>query len=450
MYKIIIIDDELQSRRNNQSSLILTFNNQSWEENRRNFAIRHFEITNFAIAGAAIQYLATQPSKRELADLILLDISFAQLHDVDVIEKGFDAKIETSETRGFEVYDFIKEEVQTILFTAYDHRIETIAEEIAKRENLKYTSMLPKAAGINRFANVIRENLEIVANQLIANANERNFAQFENLLYQENPNINQIIYAEMHLDGRVFTLQNFFIYKFRLDEKGQSLVPDASFLDYVRAFFSGYLRSEEIEVKNIEMPQFNGFWQHDWVQQLILDFRESNTFQDKNNQINRSAANGILEFLQANHQNNYTIQGHCANVLSKANIGQNPFEYGNNANTAKFLNALISRRLFLGLNQLADNPIWAMGINRRLVPLLEFIMEKSGWTVNDNNIRNRFTVVLGLSIRENHIENQRLNGTNEYLLQEEADFLQNYIPQILAKIQRQEGHQPNPNYTPFA
>ena len=447
MYKIIIIDDELNSRDNNITALISTVNSNTFAEERQREAAKHYSITEFSIAGEAIKLLEAAPSKKDLADLILLDISFAQLHDDDITEKGFDANIETSETRGFDVFDCIQDEIQTILFTAYDRKLDSIADEIVARENLTYTSMLSKVAGINHFANIIRKNLEAVANQLIANANVRDFRQLENLISQEKPSLEDIISVKIRFDDRVFTVQNFFIYKFRLDADGKNLIADADFVAYVCAFFSSYIQHEG----GNPIPNFLGNFNRLWAHQLILGWRRHDNFQMVNDRINRRAANCIVEFFRISHKHEQQehIKVHLQ-IFRGCNIGNQAFVYGDVPQTNNLEKALTARRVFIGLNHLANENIWGIGVNRDIDHLFDLIMNGVKRTNTEENCTFFLTTTLGFSIQQN-FEYQRLNididNALNSILREERAFTDIFVPQILAKMQRRNGVQPNPDYT---
>ena len=106
MYKILIVDDETQSRKNTQTALISVAENQLFQDKRFELAERHFKIEKFEIAGEAIGYIQKN-EVRNMPDLALLDVSFAKLTVDFVEEKGFDPEIEIKEKRGFDVYDVV-------------------------------------------------------------------------------------------------------------------------------------------------------------------------------------------------------------------------------------------------------------------------------------------------------------------------------------------------------
>ena len=443
MYKILIVDDETQSRKNTQTALISVAENKLFQDERFALAERHFKIEKFAIAGAAINHVKENEGKN-MPDLALLDISFAKLTVDFVKDEGFDPKIEIKETRGFDVYDAVANHTQPILFTAYADVHEAIGNELVKRRQLNYVSILSKATGINFFSLSIADNLDVIANQLLTNANNRNFEELAPLLAAQNRNQDMIFAARIWLDGREFTVQNFFIYKFYLSENGRDLIPQEGILEYIDAFFKPFINN------NIEqqMPMLLGNWTQDWVQAAIVDFKRHGNYTNLNNIINVDAANCILELLETSHNANLQFLRYRQRVRRKT-LGNAVRIFGDIPWTAIFGNALMDRRVFIGLNSLANNQIWSVGVNQTKSQLLSFIMEKVGWANTRESIAFHLTTQLGLSIAEDNADLQRFNTGIDYILQEEQDFLKTFVPQILQRMQNLNGHQPNPIYTPF-
>ncbi len=456
MYKILIVDDSNESRKNTQAALIAVSDTNEWRENRLAVSKEHYKIDTFPIVGSAIDFVAAEA--QNLPDLALLDISFLKLGDDLIMKANQKIEVEKTPTRGFAIYEKLKDKTQTMLFTAQanvDNEVANAIDDRKLRQGLDYITIVEKERGVNIFSREIKSNLEAVANQLIANVNQRDFTQFQDLINTENPNLNMLIHAEMRLDDRIFTLQNFFIYKFRLCAEGKKLTPEADFLEYIKGFFSGYLPNKEenepiIEVLNpTQIPaQRRGWWKNDWVLRCMLDYRKTDAYQIKNQETDIIAANYILDFLKISHEvANFLIN---TEILQDSSIGQREFIFANNLGSEIFKNTLLARRVFLGLSMLAKEKIWSMNKRNEKRDILDFIMDNCNWaSENPANVRNRFSVVLGLSIFEHNADNQRLRHTGDFLFQEESMFLNRFIPLILLKMQHKNQNQPAPDYTPF-
>ena len=462
MYRILIVDDETQSRENTQTALISVAENNLFQKERLALAGKHFKIEEFAIAGAAINHVQENKRKNK-PDLALLDISFSQLTEDYIKEKKFDPKIEKTTTRGFDVYDAVAGYTQPILFTAYADVHEAIGNELVKRRQLKYVNILSKVQGINLFSIHIANNLETIANQLIANANNRNLTELIPYLAAQNRNQDRILGARIWLDGREFTVRNFFIYKFYLDENGQDLIPEKGIIKYINKFFKPFINTNPIQ---LQFPFLLGNWKGEWVQQVIIDFRESKYYTNSNNELNIKAANLMLEFFENSHNKPIRqFTSKSERFFTHHNLGGMPQQYGNIPWMETFENGLVLRRAFLGMSILADEHIWSNYKNSTNDKVLDFIMDTIGWeNEGAENSRFHFNTLLGLSKAKNVNRNkkdedgkqikvhrkQRFNTAIDYILEEEQYFLTIFIPLILEKMLRANNFGDRiPDYTEF-
>ncbi len=433
MYNVLVVDDSNESRKNVMAALIPVSDTNEWKDNRITKAKKHYAIEEFSIVGDAIDFV--QKKAVHTPDLALLDISFLTLRDEDIVNVGRDPKVEKSTTRGFAIYDILKNKSETILFTAHVNADNSIAREIDGRELLQgthYLTIVEKDLGINIFSRQIKNALQNVANQLLANANQRDFNEIQPLLHNNNPNLAMILEARFWLDGREFTVQNFFIFKFALDENGENLVPTKDILDYIRTSLIDYFEAPA----EPNIPDFRGNWNHDWVHQEITNFRQQPNYTTILNQgINTLAANCALEMLQINHAGQNATIIHHRGIFRNSNIGARPPAINRNAAwSATFRNALILRRVFIGLNALANQPIWAIGINQTKRDLIDFIMDTAGWLNSLENVTYHLTTKLGFSIMENHVDMQRLDTAPHRILQEEYQFVQQFVPLIVERM----------------
>jgi CheY-like chemotaxis protein len=443
MYKILIVDDSRDSRNNIETALISVSDTNLWQDKRLALAKNHYTIAPFYIVGEAIDYI--EKSKDNIPDLALLDISFHTLSDTLIHKAKKDPAIEKSTTRGFDIYDKLKDKTQTMLFTAHVNT-DNIVNEIDTRElrqGLDYVTVIEKEKGVNVFSREIKNNLQIVANQLLANANNRNLSEIQPLILAKNPNWNMIFQARFWLDEREFTVQNFFIFKFSLNPETVQLEPNAGIQEYIKITFEDYFN---IPIQT-QIPNFQGIWQEKWLHETIQKFRNLQDFEDKNNKINTNAANLIVELLRKSHHKDFPC-GRNYNIFRSCNIGKTKEELGENAWTGKFINALTVRRILIGLNVLADRPIWTDNASRILNHAFDFVLKSVKKSAGDSNTRIFLSQVLGCSIISSQ-NPQRLNTEPSHLLLEEQRFVQEIVPQILNKMQRINGNQPAPDYSEF-
>lgn len=421
--QIIAVDDHEEGRNQAQAALLPVAGNHNYQEERRALAPELFDITRFTIAGEAIKAIEKDGLRPDLA---IVDIDYQGLDRDIVEEEGFDPKVEMSNLRGFDILETLvrcSPATTVVLFTGKADQDDMIADELRRRDLRQgrgYFIKTSKAIGINELSAHLADCVQQLAVHLGELATQEQRNQIRSILaLPEDRFLNQ----ELAIGKRSIVVKSLIAYAALYDYSSNSIL----FNDAKAQL------SEIFSLQRVENFEGNGIWQQDCVHQAILDWRVSQTYQTQNSEIDKDAANYVLDTILYGNPiaivNNTNMTAH---VKKNARYG-----YNKNFDTT-FINALKVRRALLGLSRLARQPVWGQGHNLTMDRVLDHVMEKNGFGTNPENMRNFFSQVRGLSIETLNLP-QSLNTDPAHILKEERLWLEKYPDLIVEKI-RSDGN----------
>lgn len=418
MIKILIVDDVEEGRDQAQAALLPVTGNHNYQEERRILASELFDITRCTIAGEAIKAIEKYGLRPDLA---IVDVDFQGLDSNYVKEEGFDPKEEMSNLRGFDVLETLHKyapATTVVLFTGKADQDDMIAEELRRRDlrqGRSYFIKTSRAIGINELSVHLADCTQQLAVHLgeLATQEERN--QIRTTL--DLPD-DQFLDQDISLGNRTIALKSLLAFAALYNHTDNSIV-----FNNAKAQLS-----EIFSLQRIENFEPNGIWQQDCIHQAILDWRSYKAYQMQNQEIDKDAANYVL---------NAILYGTPIDIVNRTNltahVNRNRRYRHNDNFDATLINALKLRRALLGLSRLAQQPVWGQGHNRVMDRVLDYFMEMNNLGTNPDNMRNFLSQVRGLSIGTLNLP-QSLSLDPLHILQEERLWLEKYPDLIVRKI----------------
>lgn len=415
---VLIVDDTPTGRLFSRAALLAVSDGGDHRQQRAEAAGQVFDIREFHIGGAAIKNIQAgyQP------DLAIIDINFSELNFTDVERHGFDPGVEVSAMRGFDILDALKAHspgTATVFVTAYAGDDELIGAELQRRGlrlGQGYYVRTSKAIGINDLSLHLKACMETIANNWAEQIPLNDAGRLITLKAA-----NQILSDKTVVNDREISLKSMLAHTATFDPQTKTVM------------FANPAESIYNLLPSMMDMDMAGHFRQTFVQQAIRDFRNSENFRQKNEEINAMTANYILRFLQASHNNDNigALIGGFYDFYDNGNVGQIPHRYGENPWSFQFINALKQRRALLGLSRLAAMPVWGLGRNRPLRNLLCQYMKLHGRSrPTEDNIRQHLHVRGLLKVRGQEL----LQTDARLILPEEEQFLHEYFDLILQDI----------------
>jgi|GEM_PF-4143878 len=412
---ILIVDDNPIHHEWAMASLINVSSDYGFIKERVRLARANFEIHTFEVVGSAIKDVEAGFTP----DLAIVDIDFSYADDAKIIKDGLNVEKEKTKTRGFDLLATLKLKCKdsiNILFTGQSNKAE-IDIELEKR-GLEYrkdwfskgdkgdggeilTSKMPfllKKAAEKIFEDLPQKKKTGLIEALDGFEDETDLLRF-------TPDIN----------GRRIKFSSLLIgwSKAELNENDVLQIKYENLTDGFESL---------IKQKPTTKTVFRGSWKKNYLQTALRKYQSLKNYHELREEIDANAAQFLLEFceqfesIKSSKGFAFTIriEGYnCSNVSEDAEL-----DFG------KFKKVLICRRIMIGAVKLRDNRRTI-----RIDPIIAMVGVTMGREGEGGSDKQLYSTVLGLSGKSEPMI-QIIRYDLPHIMDEEADWLKQYIPMI--------------------
>lgn len=431
----LIICDDIEEHRDLMKASLINTSSAVDMYTRINMAEEMFNIHDYAIVGEAISRL--QNSKSNI-DFAVFDADYSNLNDDYIIDSGYDPTIEKTSTRGFDLLEkLIQLNIPSFLFTGNYGNMVSIQEEIEKR-GLKirqdfFIKPTDKSIGIEALSSYTPFILKKSAEKILLTLAETERKNL-NSISDSVDNKTSFLNYQASFNGRRIEISNLLMgwSKAKLDSKNNLILH----YDNPKQIFEELLNSQ---TDDLFTP--NGIWRgiktskedYRYMTKALKDYREHTRYLQSREEINKRSAQCLLELIEQIYSKTPYNQ-----ISYSVKIKNNNCKYQRTDNTIenakfkqKFFNALVCRRMLIGLTKVRDSR--KTDFNKR--DIIDIFTSSLGRKIDSyNNVKQFITDILGLSGEINTAQRQSVNFTMPKIMREEKDWLDEYIPIIEDRI----------------
>lgn len=431
---ILICEDKAEHRGWMKSSLINTPPDYGYIAERKKLAENHFEIHSFELVGSAIKSI-----KEGLKpDLAIIDIDFQNVSEEQAKRNNLDIKIEKTRLRGFDLVEALKKystKTVNIIFTGHSTDYLEIDHELEKRKLEYRKDWFAKSSkgdgGTEVFAKKMPFLLKKCAEKFFQNLSNSKKAGLKMVLDGLNEKL--LLEFTPEVNGRRMKIGNLLMGWSKATQKNGKLKLS---YDDPHTIFSQLLNIREfIKFKPA------GIWKEEYIEKILKEYENDPEYLSEKEEIDKKAAQVIFDICNCITLGNsikvrvriedFNCQS-LKNVTSfKKNDGKT-IEY-----RTKLKNSLILRRALIGIAKVRDNKKTKF----RRPDVIDLVASSTVYrnTSSPDNMKQFFNVALGLrgSIAKAASE-QKVKYYFPHILEEENDWLLQYVPIIEDKLQRQD------------
>lgn len=428
--KVLIVDDVAEHRKWIKASLVDSITTSDIEE-KVSLANRLFDIQSFSIVGEAIKAIDSgfHPN------LSIVDLDFQNLKDSTIKKKSLQPTIEKTATRGFDLLKTIKKKCPNsvnVIFTGQAGNQIDIFHELNKN-NLHFGKdwflKSDKGYGATLLSNHMPYLLKKASRNIIQPlpANKRkSLIGFLSGMSTES----DILKYRLQINDTYYTISSLLL-GWVTHTKNSTNSVGMEYYNLNESIKELLVHDQKYAIK------LNGIWKEEYMLSAVHEYQISDTYYDDKDRIDNLSADTILEICKQSHTlsnldkyySSIDFEGegyNCSNEQNKS--------LENSTFRQKFFNALICRRVLLGLSKIQSQKRTTFRKNN----IIDIVCSIVGRNPLSKGTTTQFiNHLLGLSAKIGSAV-QTIRVDPSLIFEEEYNWLQQFIPIIEKKINNRE------------